>query len=207
MSKPFRWLDFDLENSPLSYWQPDRPTARITAIASCWTDDLSSMEVLALESGAGLDEERAMLEGFVARYNAADGVSGHYIRKHDLPIINGALYELGMPLLSEKLTCDTKLDAFRKADIPFTQEFLLETLNITDVYGRPLEKFHMSQSSWREANRLTAEGVRKTRERVSSDVFAHMRLRDEMVRRGMLRPPSLWRPNGGFSEMTQGRRK
>jgi hypothetical protein len=200
-----RVLDFDIENRPLSYWQPDRPTAEITAIASCWTDDIGSMQVDLLQPAD--DGPRAVLERFVQRYNEADEVTGHYITRHDLPIINGALYELGMPLLGSKRACDTKTLMMKKADVPATQEYLLETLGVTDVYGRPLEKFHMSQSDWREANRLTPDGLRKTAERVSSDVFAHIQMHAEMHRRGMLRPPGIWDPNGGFSESSEGRRK
>jgi hypothetical protein len=188
-------LDFDIENRPLTYWVPDRPTAEITAIASCWTNDLGSMQVDLLEPediGPGY-----ILKAFVERYNEADMVTGHYIRKHDLPIINGALYELGMPLLQAKLTCDTKLDMFKKADLPATQEFLLETLDVRDVYGNPLKKYHMSQTDWREANRLTEEGRAKTKARVSSDVYDHIALRQAMLERGMLRAPSTWNPGGG----------
>lgn len=197
-ARPIRVLDFDIENRPLSYWIPDRPTAEITAIASCWADDLSSMEVWLLGPADG--DPTDLLEKFLVRYDQADMVTGHYIRKHDLPIINGALYELDMPLLDPKLTCDTKLDMFTKADVPATQEFLLETLHVADVYGHPVRKYHMSQSDWREANRLTPEGIQKTKERVASDVFGHMRLREEMLKRGMLRAPRMWNPGGGGSD-------
>jgi hypothetical protein len=194
--RPLRILDFDIENRPLSYWQPDRPTAEITAIASCWTDDPDSMQVWML----GEDSPEDMLRGFLRRYDKADMVTGHYIRMHDLPIINGALYEHGLPLLGPKLTCDTKLDMFKKADIPATQEFLLELLGVG-------EKYHMSQADWREANRLTPEGRQKTYERVSSDVRDHIKMRDAMLERGWLREPSTWNPGGGFSEVSEGRHR
>ena len=141
------------------------------------------------------------------RYEQADIVTGHYIRRHDLPIINGALMELDLPLLGPKLTIDTKLDMFKKADIPATQEYLLEVLDVRDVYGKPFRKYHMSQNDWREANRLSPIGLRKTMERVASDVYAHMALRLEMTRLGMLRPPRVWDPGSGFSEVTEGRRR
>lgn len=195
-----RILDFDIENRPLSYWQPDRPTAEITAIASCWiernddgTFDYSSTEVLLL---AEVDPED-MLRRFVERYDEADMVTGHYIRKHDLPIINGALYEYGLPLLSPKLTCDTKLDMFTKADIPATQEFIIETL------GVPYPKVHMTQADWREANRLTPAGLEKTRARVTADVQGHILMRAAMLARGMLKSPRIWNPGG--VEVTQAR--
>ena len=204
--RALRTLDFDIENRPLSYWVPDMPTAEITAIASCWADDPSSMEVYLLgvpcrhhgwdcpDADPGEMDGRSILTRFAARYAEADMVTGHYIRKHDLPIINAMLMEEGLPLLGSKLSCDTKLDMVKKADLPATQEFLLETLDVRDEHGERLHKYHMSQTDWREANRLTPEGLRKTRERVASDVYGHMRLRLEMVRRGMLRGPRMWRP-------------
>ena len=182
-----RVLDFDIENRPLSYWMPDRPTAEITAIASCWVGEPDSMDVLLLGEVSG----EYMLRKFVERFNEADLVTGHYIRKHDLPIINGALMELGLPTLTSKLTSDTKLDMFKKADLPATQEYLLALLGI------PVQKVHMTQQDWREANRLTPVGIAKTRKRVTSDVYGHMLLREAMLARGMLRGPRVWNPGGG----------
>ena len=182
-----RILDLDIENRPLSYWMDDRPTCEITAIASQWVGSPRSMQVLLL----GIDDPEYMLTEILHRYMEADLVTGHYIRRHDLPIINGALYEYGLPLLVPKWTCDTKLDMFTKADIPATQEFLCETL------GCPIPKVHMTQTDWREANRLTPRGLEKTRKRVTTDVQQHMWLREEMLQRGMLRPISVWNPGGG----------
>lgn len=179
-----RILDFDLENRPLSYWVPERPTAEITAIASCWDGFGNTMTADLL----GEVSPEQMLLRFVERYNEADIVSGHYIRKHDLPIINGALMEYGLPPLLPKMTSDTKLDMMVKGDIPATQEFLIEILGVS------VAKEHMTQGDWREANRLTEEGRARTRERVVGDVLGHMEMRAKMVDRGMLRPPRMWRP-------------
>ena len=195
-----RVLDFDIENRPLTYWVPDRPTADITAISSSWTDDHDSMEVLLL--GEMTTEE--MLARFVERYNQADIVTGHYIRRHDLPIINAHLYEARMPLLSSKLTSDTKLDMFTKADLPATQEFLLELLDPQCPIGIRLEKYHMSQGMWREANRLTPAGLALTKTRVASDVHAHIHMREAMLVAGWLAEPRMWRSGGG-NEVAEGR--
>lgn len=179
----FRTMTFDIENRPLSYWIPDRPTAEITAIA--WSfDDPEKVEVVLL----GRDDPLWMLEHFLVAYDQADMVTGHYIRKHDLPIINGALMEYGLPGLTPKLTLDTKLDMVKKADIPATQEFLCEMLDIE----RP--KVHMTQANWREANRLTAAGLDKTFNRVTGDVLQHMLLRPAMIAAGWLKAPRVWRP-------------
>jgi len=191
-ARPLRILDFDIENRPLSYWMKDAPTAEVTAIASCWVGDPDSMQVDLLQpedNGPGW-----ILERFVERYDEADVVTGHFIRGHDLPIINGALMELGMPLLKPKLTHDTRNDMKKKKDIPATQEYLLDMLDVRDEYGNRFEKFHMGQAAWREANRLGESGQEKARERVASDVYAHMAMREAMLKAGLLRGPKVWRP-------------
>lgn len=183
-SQKLKILDFDIENRPLSYWLPDQPTSEITVIASCWVGDLGSMEVLAL----GEFDKVTMLLNFLQRYNEADIVTGHYIRRHDLPTINGELLEYGFRPLQPKLTIDTKLDMVKKRGIPATQEYLSELLDI------PVEKKHMSQVEWRHANRLYDEGIRLAKERGSRDVLQHMLLREAMLKRKMLNPPRMWSP-------------
>lgn len=180
----FRWLDFDIENRPLSYWVPDRPSAEITAIASCWVGDPSSMVCWLL----GRDDQEEMLKHFIERYNEADGVTGHYIRKHDLPIINGALIEYRLPTLSAKLTQDTKLDLVRESDLPVAQE------NLATMMGVKAKKYHMTQAAWREANRLTDEGLALTEKRVVNDVRQHMRMRTILLKSGLLKSPRMWNP-------------
>lgn len=183
VKRPIKILDFDIETRPLTYWA-DRPTAEITAIASCWAGDLGSMEAHLL----GRDDPLAMLQAFVKRYNEADIVTGHYIRRFDLPMINGALMEFGLPSLGPKLTIDTRLDLKRKGDIPATQEYLVELL------GLPGGKYQMSQHKWRGANRLTEAGVQRAYERVTSDVYGHILLRIDMAKRGLLGSPKVWKP-------------
>lgn len=187
-----RILDFDIENRPLTYWVPDRPTAEVTAIAACFVDDPESMKVWTLgpsmTNGHHRWQMREILDGFKQMYDQADVVTGHYIRKHDLPIINAGLVEWGLPLLGTKMTIDTKLDLVRFADIPKTQEHLSDMLALAE------EKLHMKQSMWREANRLTQEGIRKTKARVTNDVIQHMKLRLALLEAGLLKSPKVWRP-------------
>lgn len=177
-----RILDFDLETRPLSYWGL-RPTAEITAIASCFADDLGSMEVYLL----GRDDPIEMLERFIERYNQADIVTAHNIRRFDLPQMNGALLEYGMPQLSSKMTVDTYLDIKKKGDIPASQEYLL------DLFGLG-KKVHMGQYAWRKANRLLSDGLQGTYERVTGDVYDHMRLRAYMASNGLLKRSKVWNP-------------
>lgn len=177
-----RILDFDIENRPLSYWG-EEPTADITAIASCWSDDPNSLQVLLL-GDKGIEE---ILRLFVTRYNQAGMVTGHNIRGHDLPIINGAMLEFGLPNLTPKLTQDTYHDLKKRKGIPASQEYLLALFGIG-------EKVHMTQHDWRTSNRLTYSGLNKTYERVAGDVKDHMNLRLELLERNLLRPTKTWSP-------------
>lgn len=180
--RPLKRLDFDIENRPLSYWVPDQPTAEITAIAWAWVDQpIVDVRLLGVHTG------EQILQDFVEVYNQADIVTGHYIKRHDLPLINGALMEYGMPSLEPKLVCDTRTDLIKKLAIPATQEFL------ADMLGIPYPKIHMTQTDWREANRLTDAGLKKTRARVTGDVIQHIALREEMLKRNLLHAPKYWR--------------
>lgn len=183
MSK-LRILDFDIENRPLAYLGQDYTTAEITAIAACWDRQPKTMVVWLL----GRDDPKAMLEGFHTLYDQADMVTGHYIRKHDLPIINGAMLEHGLRPLDMKLTCDTKLDLIAHLYLSASQENLCESLGI------PAAKVHMSNARWREANRLTDKGLELTRRRAVGDVLQHMALRRKLIELGSLSAPKAWRP-------------
>lgn len=176
-------LDFDIENRPLSYLGQDFTTGEITAIACGW---IGQKKVYCWLLGEVSYKE--LLSSFVAMYDEADMVTGHYIRKHDLPVINGALLELGMKPLSQKLSSDTKMDLIKSKYLSMSQE------SLSGVLGIKAGKQHMTQPDWREANRLTAAGLRKTKKRVCSDVETHRQMRELLIKRGLLKPPKLWRP-------------
>ncbi len=129
-----------------------------------------------------------MLTRFRELYDEADMVTGHYIRKHDLPIINAAMIEHGFEPLGEKLTSDTRLDLVRTKDLSMSQE------SLAAMYRLSRAKHHMSQDEWREANRLTSAGLAQTRRRVVSDVRQHKQLRERLLEAGALKGPKLWKP-------------
>ncbi len=179
-----RILSFDIENKPLSYWYDGRCTAEVTAIAYKFVGGAGACGVL------GEISMEAMLEGFRTWYDNADIVTGHYIRKHDLPIINAAMFENGLPLLGPKLTSDTRLDLARWSELPKSQEYLGDAMDLA------FPKEHMSQKEWREANRGTPEGLEQTRRRVIGDVEQHIEMRAALIGRGLLGPPRWWSPGG-----------
>ena len=181
--RPMRVLDFDIENRPLSYLGSDFTTAEVTAISWAWTDRPDDVTVYLL----GETELPDILKAFVAVYRDADMVTGHFIKGHDLPMINGALVELGMPTLPDKLVQDTKLDLARMKGLSRSQESLAAMFNLDHP------KVQMNQIRWRAANRLTPEGLAAVRERVVGDVRQHIEMRARLLDFGYLRAPSVWK--------------
>jgi hypothetical protein len=82
-------------------------------------------------------------------------VTGHYIRRHDLPIISDTMFELGMGALPKKLTSDTKIHLEAGSRIVSKSQ---ENLGALKNLAAP--KVQMNQVLWREANRLTPEGIK-----------------------------------------------
>lgn len=178
-----RILDFDIENRPLSYLGMDFTTSDVTAIAASFLDE-KKVHVWLL----GEDSTEEMLMGFKELYDQADVVTGHYIRMHDLPIINGALMEFKLPLLDPIYASDTKIDLIRKKGISSSQE------SLAGMYDLPESKYHMSQTAWRLANRLAPEGIALTKKRVVDDVVQHKALRASLIEANALGEPTLWEP-------------
>lgn len=176
-------LDFDIENRPIAYLGSDFTTAEITAIAAGWAGQ-KKVSVWVL----GENSYEEILRGFRSLYDMADVVTGHYIRRHDLPIINGAMLEAGLPPLDPKLTSDTKLDLTKRSQLSASQE------NLSHMLGVKASKYHVNNAMWREANRLTPEGIRLTKRRVVDDVRQHKQLRAKLIDLGALKPPRVWRP-------------
>lgn len=183
MSK-LRILDFDIENRPLAYMGEDYTSGEITAIAATFIGENTPIWTGLL----GRDPYKEILEGFRKLYDAADIVTGHYIREHDLPIINGAMVESHLPCLSPKTTIDTKIDLVKHKYLSASQE------NLCAALGIPAEKVHMSNALWREANRLTTEGLALTYSRVVGDVIQHMALLRRLRELKYLGAPKTWRP-------------
>lgn len=190
-----RILDFDIENRPLSYLGSDYTTAEVTAVGWQFVGEPRSAEAAVLgvtcqHPGCGTvhhgDTLKGMFFRFVEAYNAADIVTGHYIRGHDLPVLNGALLELQLPTLEDKLTHDTKLDLVSRKYLSASQENLAASL------GTRAPKIKMDQAAWREANRLTPAGIELTRKRVLGDVQQHIELRRRLLEMGALRRPQMW---------------
>jgi hypothetical protein len=185
-ARKLRVLDFDTECRPMHYseW---RPESQITAYGWSFLDDLL-IRYRVLDPDCG--NEREILEDFLEAFLAADIVMGHYIRKHDLPLINDHCISLGLPPISERwprlLTIDTKLDVPQVKGLGLSQENLSDTFQLTE------DKHHMSGARWKRANTLAPAGVSEAIQRVTSDVEQNIALYHELVARGALRAPRVW---------------
>jgi len=190
----YQVLDFDTECRPLAWYGGDFVTKQPTALAWKLIGSKGSPTVAAIgesfDAREVLNEEAAMLEAFRVAYDAADVVTGHFIRGFDLPLINGALMRLGLDPLSKKLTQDTKLDFARASGLSKSQE------NLGAMFELKHPKVPMNTALWAEANMLLPDGIKSSKKRVIGDVEQHIELRATMIARGLLRPPSEWASTG-----------
>jgi hypothetical protein len=175
-------LDFDIESRPLSFtgskFNPN--TKEITAIAAQFVDEPAMYCWL-----LGVTDPETMLVEFRTLYELADIVTGHYIRGFDLPHVNASMLEYGLPPLTAILTQDTCTDLKKLHGIQKGQEPLSHMLEVAS------SKYH---PDWREANRLTENGIAETRRRVCDDVVQHMALRKKLLDAGWLNAPKVWKP-------------
>lgn len=190
-TRPLRVLDFDLENRPLSYLGSDFTTAEVTAVAWAWTDHPEDVTVYLL----GETPLPEILDRFVAAYASADLVTGHYVRGHDLPMINGALMEIERPALADVMVQDTKLDLVRTKGLSLSQE------SLGAMFRLDHDKAQMNQAKWRAANRLLPEGLADVRQRVVGDVQQHIELRQQLLDHGYLAPPRKWKSGAAKVEL------
>lgn len=181
-----RILHFDIETRKVGFFSAGKfnpDGCEPVAIACSWADKEATRVFSQL-----VYPLRDMLDIFWSWWDKADMVTGHYIRKFDLPIINGVLLENKLPPLSPKLTSDTKLDLKKRGGIGASQE------NLADLMELEERKFGMSDSKWRRVARLEPEAMEDARTRVISDVKQHKALRRELCALGWMNPPKLWRP-------------
>lgn len=195
-----RVLDLDLECRPLSWYGGDWVSKEVTAIAWAWVSPSNPARIAGPVNCVLLSavEPEAMIETFREAYDAADVVTGHYLRGFDLPLLNGAALELGLPPLTTKLVQDTKLDLVRFAGLSKSQESLAAMLGLRHRLRHP--KVRMTQEDWRAANRLTPDGLERTQRRVTGDVRQHVELRAALLDRGMLGPPRPWTGSSRLEE-------
>jgi hypothetical protein len=162
-----------------------RQESQITGIAWSWIGE-DKVHVRVLEQD--LSNEELMFCAFLDAYNQADVVTGHYLRKHDMPLLSDHAFRFGIEL-KPKIVQDTMLDTVKVKGLGKSQD------NLAMMLGVVAEKHHMSGHEWRVANALTPEGREGTRKRVVNDVIQNKQLRVALLERGALGPGKLWSPS------------
>lgn len=160
-----------------------RDESQITAIAWGW---IGERQIEHAVLNQNLKNEQRMLERFLEAYAEADIVTGHYIVRHDLPLLNDHCMRFGWPLLDDKLAQDTKTLLPRVKGLGLSQE------NLATLYELDAKKHQMNGRRWAVANTLSPEGREEARTRVVSDVRQHKQLRQALIERGYLKPPTRW---------------
>lgn len=186
-AKSLKVLDFDIETRKVGFHNGGRfapDGCEPVMIGAAW--DGEAVSVWGLNERWRESDARYIITRFKDLYDEADMVTGHYIRKFDLPILNGACLEWGLGPLGPKMVLDTKTDLFDFGGMSKSQE------NLAGLLKLEASKFGMNDNQWRAVARLTPEALSLAKQRVSSDVVQHQQLREGL--QGWLRP-RMWSPS------------
>lgn len=196
-----RLLCFDIETMPVGFsdWDPE---AEIVAICSYWIGEKAKPKYWLVRP----ENVKQTLKEFQQEYKQADLVVGQYIRKFDLPTINGALMMHGLPMLEQKMTSDTKDDWGKKRGVSASLESFLvyyQTMDrMVNVHGK-MYKAHLGKAHWRLIYRALCSLRSDTwsqaqlallRSRCEGDVIATAKVFKKMTKLGHLSAPKVWRP-------------
>jgi hypothetical protein len=162
-----------------------RQESQITAIGWGWVgSSVVKHEVL----NQDLSNEREMLARFLEDYAACDVIAGHYITRHDLPLLVDHCMRFGWSLPEPKLAQDTKTLMPRVRSLGLSQD------NLAALFELDEKKQQMVGRRWAVANTLSPEGRELAAKRVAGDVRQHKALRAKLAECGYLKPPRIWRP-------------
>lgn len=175
-----RILDFDIEARATGYGDPEWVPQEATCIAWSWVGSD------AVETRIRLDGSYDMLAVFRARFEQADMVIGHNIRRFDLPVLNAEMLRHKLPPLPAKLSHDTLRDLTRTKGMKRDQENLGKHMRLTT------EKMHLAWQDWQDA--YAEPDWAGIRSRAAIDVRMHKEMWRKMRREGWLKPPRIWYP-------------
>ena len=174
-------LDFDIETVAAGFADPQWVPQKVTVIAWSWIDSEKVEVYTRLEKPS----PNMMLSWFLEAYDEADMVTGHNLLRFDLPVLNSEMLRHGYPSLSPKLTQDTMR-------IVKTKGFKKGQDNIGKLLRLPLDKMPLTWQEWQDA--YEEKDWATVKERAASDVLQHKLMRTEMLERGWLLPPRVWKP-------------
>lgn len=170
VAKSGRVLDFDTENVPGFYWYDDKTTDFLHTVAWCWVDNPKLVEYLTTY----WDPKRGLvmqdLGPFLAALSQADAVTGHNIKRHDIPLTNGHALRYGLKPIAWPAPLDT-LQMFPKTGgISKSQE------NLAALYDLAEQKMRVPLPVWERASRGEPAASKIVVDRCISDVRGHAEL-------------------------------
>jgi len=113
---------------------------------------------------------------------------GHNAVRYDLPLLNGTMMKMGLAPLGPQLVCDTYAHLL-KSDYAYSKSLG----NMAERFGIQA-KGSMSEYAWERAYAGDPEYLRRLEGYNRGDVETTLALRRELLARGLLRPPRVWRP-------------
>lgn len=180
-----RTLDFDIETVASGFADPEWVPQTVTAWACSWVDEEQvNYRLLPVRHLHDTDERRRFLAPLLDYIAEAEMLTGHNIRRFDLPVLNAEAMRLGLPTIGSVLTQDT-------IRLPKSKGFKKGMDNIGVLLGVPEEKLPLNWQSWQNAYAESDMGT--VRERVVSDVRMHKMLRQRMMDCGWLEAPRVWK--------------
>ncbi len=178
-SEDLRILDFDIETIAAGFADPQWVPQKITVIAWSW---IGKDKVFSCTRQEGVWD---MLNDFALVFDEADMLTGHNLIRFDLPVLQSELLRHGFDSLGPKLVQDTmrlvKTKGFKKGQD-----------NIGSLLKIPVGKMALNWQEWQDA--YDEPDWATVVDRCKSDVVMHKLMRAEMLERGWLKSPSLWKP-------------
>jgi hypothetical protein len=181
-----RVLDFDCETVAAGFADPAWVPQKITCVAWSWIGSNQVESLICRPEGLFGKPvlRKAMLDALLEQIAEADILTGHNIERFDLPAINAEAMRLGLDPIREVVVHDT-MRVYRSKGFKKGQDNLGRLLRV------PAEKQTMDWQHWQDA--YDQDGWGEIRSRAESDVVMHKQIRQEMIDRGILKPPRKWR--------------
>lgn len=193
---PPRVVYIDIEARPLAPWYEDKTSWEPTIFAWKYEGEDDCRTLCLRQDGYWQDEasvrcpyEMAYLifRSVLAAPNTI--VTGHNVRRYDLPLFQGWCLRQGLPTLPAILVSDTLKDIPKRGPMSASLENLIST------YSLPGSKQKMAQRDWERANQLwDEEAIEHARQRCITDVLYQEGVRAKLKEIGTLKPPRWWKP-------------
>lgn len=180
-----RILDFDMETLAAGYADPAWVPDKITCISASWVgeDEVYTWITGQVDWWSREGRARSVLRPFYNLLRQADVVTGHNVERFDLRVFNAEALRCGVEPIRRVKVEDTMR-------ILRTKGYKKGLDNIAIELGCPEHKIDMPWAAWDLA--YEEPSWQKVIARCESDVRIHKWIREEMRRRGWLRPVRAW---------------